>query len=167
VWSRCGKVVEELVAVACVSLSLKTNRISRSVLTGLSLLFWSVSDAQAQDYQVPVDDSFVEGQIRFTGELGVVYRFLWNGQAVNGELAICGIGRFISPRLRTTVRGMARGAVLRINGQEYPFDVSFFTSARTVASMQTEPATCRSTGVPLSRVNGPITLEYASGSWRN
>lgn len=136
-------------------------------LLAVMLFLFGGSSVQAQDYHVSVETSFVAGAIRFTGELGVVYSFLWDAQEANRELVICGIGRYTRPRLRSTVRGMARGATLTINGQEIDFDLTFFTSARTLASMREELATCRSTGIPISRVNGPIELRFAPGTWRN
>jgi hypothetical protein len=123
--------------------------------------------AQAQTFNVTVDDTFVEGDIQFTGELGIVYTFLWRAIAHEGELAICGVGRYMRPRLRTTVRGMLRGASVTTAGQDVPHDLTYFTNARSAQSMRSEQATCRSTGIPLSQVSGGISLTFGDAIWRN
>ncbi|WP_306045114.1 hypothetical protein [Nioella sp. MMSF_3534] len=137
------------------------------LILAMVLLGTAALPSKAQTFEVNVDGSFVDGDIRFTGELGIVYTFLWRAIAQSGELAICGVGRFTSPRLRTTVRGMLRDASINVSGLDIPFDVSYFTSARTVQSMRSEPATCRSTGIPVSQASGGVYLSFGQAIWRN
>ncbi|MGI3183668.1 hypothetical protein [Nioella aestuarii] len=133
----------------------------------LGLVLAVSAPTQAQTFELAVDDSFVESDIRFTGELGIVYSFLWRAVAYEGEVAICGVGRVTRPRLRTTVRGMLRGASIQTSGQDVPLDLTYFTNARSVPALRTETATCRSTGIPLSQASGGISLIFGDAIWRN
>jgi hypothetical protein len=129
-------------------------------------LILSAPTAQAQDVGIPVDSEFMEFDIRFTGELGVVYTGLWDARIINNQIAICGVGHLRSPRLRSTVRQMARDGQLEINGQTYAFDLTYFPRVQSEGALRSAQATCRSTGVrPSGRWS--VRMEFGRGTFRN
>lgn len=129
-------------------------------------LAFAATPVAAQEFQVPVDDTFVEGDIRFTGQLGTVYFFEWKLIARGDRLAVCGIGYVRDSRLRETVRGMARGGQITVDGRDYPVDLSFFSRARTRNALSSGTANCRVTQAPLPR-SGGVNMRFGSGTFRN
>ena len=93
------------------------SKLIRSALLAGACVIATLGSANAQEFQTPVDANFNEGDIRFTGELGTVYTFMWDARAVDGRIAICGVGYLRDSRLRGTIRDMARaGLVLNLAG---------------------------------------------------
>jgi len=130
-------------------------------------VFFAVSPAvQAQtiaaDFSVAIDGDFSESDIRFTGELGVVYRFMWDVRAVNGQIAVCGTGVFLRARARSAVRGMLRDGYVEYAGVRILEDLSYFTRANTVNAMRAGQANCRY-AADSTRRSGPLTLVFGDG----
>jgi len=122
--------------------------------------------ATAQEFQVPVTSSFTEGEIQFTGGFGPVYYFMWNATAVEGRVAICGTGYLRDPRLRSTIRDMARDGEFMVGGRVYPIDLRFFSRSRTQNSMASDTANCLVTEAPVPS-SGGVRLSFSSGTFRN
>jgi len=146
-------------------MSLSFFRAVRAALSAAVILS-ATTTAQAQEFGVPVDGNFSEFEIAFTGGLGVVYRGVFDVRAVEGQIAICGVGHLRDSRLRSTIRDMARNGAFILNGQEYPFDMRYFSRARTINSIPSTEATCRLTGVAAPR-SGSVNLRFGNGVFRN
>ena len=138
----------------------------RAFAVSLFILFSMSPGVQAQtvaaDFSVPIDGDFSESDIRFTGELGIVYRFMWDARAVNGQIAVCGTGVFMRARGRSGVRGMLRDGYVEYAGARILEDLSFFTRANTVNAMRAGQANCRY-AADSTRRNGPLTLVFGDG----
>ena len=128
----------------------------------LSLACAAPAQTVPADFSVAVDGDFTESDIRFTGELGTVYRFMWDARALNGRIAICGTGVFLRSRARSTVRGMLRDGYIEYGGARILEDLSYFTAANTVNAMRAGEANCRYVS-DSSRRNGPLSLFFGDG----
>ncbi len=136
------------------------------VIAVVTFILITSAPVQAQDFQRPVDSSFVEHEIRFTGELGVVYTYRWNLSAQGNRLAMCGIGYLRDSRLRNTVRDMARDGELVVDGQTYRVNFSFFSRASSRNALASGTANCIVTQAPLPR-SGSAQMRFGSGVFRN
>jgi hypothetical protein len=146
----------------------KLTRFTASVRTLAAALALSLSGAaaSAQEFQVPMDASFSEGSIQFTGEFGHVYYFRWNARPHQGQVAVCGAGYLRDIRLSGTIRDMARNGEVRVGDTVFPVDLSFFTRARTRTALATTPATCRVVG-PIPRGATSANIRFGDGVFRN
>lgn len=138
----------------------------RKFAVSLFLLIGTIPAVQAQtvaaDFSVAIDGNFTESDIRFTGELGTVYQFMWDARVVNGQIAICGTGVFLRGRARSAVRGMLRDGYIEYAGVRVLEDLSFFTRANTVNAMRSGQANCRYVS-DSTRRNGPLNLVFGDG----
>ncbi|MEM7723559.1 MAG: hypothetical protein AAF376_14480 [Pseudomonadota bacterium] len=119
----------------------------------------------AQETQIPVEDDFVVYDVNFTGELGTVYQAMWTARIHEDRVMICGIGALRSDRLRSTIRRMARDGQIRVDGQEYDVNLTFFTRASTPSAMRSGMANCQLTSAPAPQAGG-VQLRFGYGRIR-
>lgn len=138
----------------------------RTLAFSLFVVLGTISAVQAQtiaaDFSVQIDGNFTESDIRFTGELGTVYQFMWDARVVEGQIAICGTGVFLRGRARGAVRGMLRDGYIEYGGARVLEDLSYFTRANTVNAMRRGQANCRYL-TDSTRRNGRLTLIFGDG----
>jgi len=132
----------------------------------LGLVPTAEAQTAAADFTVEIDGDFTESDIQFTGELGIVYRFMWDARVVDGQIAVCGTGVFVSSRVRNTVIGMLRGGHIDYGGVQVLEDLTYFNRANTLNAMRSGQANCRYAS-DSTRRNGPLSLVFGDGVFRN
>ena len=132
---------------------------------------WSPFVAQAQNvgdqFQVPISDRFIEGEIGASGEFRQIYTFLWDVTVVNDRVAVCGVGYFRELRARTVVNQSLRNATISLNGEVIQTGIQFFSRAMTRERMPTTPATCVLTAAAVPRGEVNLELFIGGGTIRN
>jgi len=135
------------------------------------IVVWSPLDAQAQNvgdqFQVPVSDTFIEGEIGASGEFRRIYGFLWDAIGVNGRIAVCGVGYFREPRARAVVNQLLGNATISLNEEVIHTSIRFFSRAMTDRRLTTTPANCVLTAAEIPQGRVEITLNIDGGSFRN
>jgi len=145
-------------------------RVLKVLSVACALGFVSVA-AQAQnvgdEFQVPVTDRFIEGEVGGSGEFRRIYAFLWDVIVVNDRIAVCGVGYFREPRARTVVNQSLRNATISLNGEVIQTGIQFFSRAMTSRRMPATPATCVLTAAAFPRGGVDIELFIGGGTIRN
>lgn len=118
------------------------------------------------DYQVTPNADFQEERIRFSGGVAPPFTILFDIQARNGQLAICGVTHLREGRFGSTMRRMLRGSTIIVGSQEIPVDLRFFARARTAQTLRTTSANCALTGIGLPPRGTGVGLRLAPGTIR-
>ena len=136
----------------------------KKILLGASLLVWASSAAVAADYVVPAGDGFRDDELRWDS-IGKAYEFRWAVTVIDSQIAVCGVGRFLSPVTFVQTRGVLRKAAVMFEGRSILSDLSFFNTVDANVPLEGASATCRSTGQKAPK--GEFGVELAiSGSAR-
>ncbi|MCU9846783.1 hypothetical protein OEZ60_02090 [Defluviimonas sp. WL0024] len=133
------------------------------ITTIASLLFAHAS--VAEDFQVPVDDSFVEGGLNIQG-YGKVYRFMIGILDDKTQIFVCGVGIFPDASSAYGARRITQRAGVTLNGKVILRGLSFFARAPKGADLKKQKATCRGTGVTPPKGKATFGISWPSGAIR-
>lgn len=131
-----------------------------------ALLLIAAPATAAEEFMVPIDDSFGRGTVTVNG-YGRAYVYRWNVINRNGLLAVCGTSYFPDASSAIGVRRMMRRAEVRLSGKRILRDLSFFNQVRSESGLETGKSTCRTTGVPAPKSrDGRARIVWPSGGIR-
>jgi len=139
-------------------------RITNVLLAAVMLLATGAGTAAlAADpkvFTVPVDDSFHENEMKWTGGVGTSYVYRYNLIDREGTLALCGAGYFTSPHSSRQTRSLMRKGTLRINDQVVLKDLSYFSKVKRLEDLDGAQANCMLTNAktPRSRITWGIDM---------
>jgi hypothetical protein len=132
---------------------------TKAFLLSLALLVPAATAALAADFTVPVDGDFSSGDLTWTGQ-GKSYEMLWTPTLIDGRIAVCGAGRFVTPHGRSQSQKILRAARVRHNGKVILSDVTFFTIVGGRDDLRSAKATCRLTDATPDRTTNEFVLEW-------
>jgi hypothetical protein len=81
--------------------------------------------------------------------------------AIEDRIAVCGVGRFLTPVTSHQARALMRKAAVLYGDRAILQDLTFFTTVDTRGSLEGLDATCRLTSQPAP--NGEFKVELAIG----
>lgn len=121
----------------------------------------------AQDYMVPVDDSFSEGAFKWEGDVsGVSYEYVYGLAVIDGKVAACGAGKMLDATLAPATRSFMRKSHVEYNGKIVLKDLGFFTKVAKNGDLRAAKATCKLTTVPANVTGGEFLFVIAGGRVR-
>lgn len=120
--------------------------------------------ADAADYTMSAGEGYVDDAFTWTG-IGTGYEFRWGVEIIEGRIAICGVGRFLSPHTRNQTKAVMRKAQIIYGGKTILSDITFFNTVKTRGPLEGQQATCRDTGVAAPQGKFDIHME-AGGTAR-
>lgn len=121
----------------------------------------------AQDYTVPVDDSFSEGAFEWQGDFpGVSYEYVYGLAVIDGKVAACGAGKLLDATLADPTRGFMRKSHVEYKGKVVLKNLGFFTTVKSHEDLRAAKATCRLTSVPANVTDGQFLFVIAGGNVR-
>ncbi len=132
---------------------------TKAFLISLALLVPAATAALAADFTVPVDEDFTSGDLTWTGQ-GKSFEFLWTPALIDGRIAICGAGRFVTPHGRSQSQKILRAATVRHNGKVILSDVTFFTIVGGKDDLRSAEATCRLTDATPDRTRNEVAINF-------
>lgn len=136
-------------------------------IIALSSALFATSVA-AQDYTVPVDDSFSEGAFEWTGDAsGASYEYLYGLAAIEGKVAACGVGKMLDATLAPATRDFMRKSHVEYNGKVVLKGLGFFTKVKKNGDLRAAKATCRLTTIPANVAGGEFMFVIAGGRVRH
>lgn len=125
------------------------------------------SPVAAQDYTVPVDDSFSAGTFEWEGDVpGVAYEYVYGLAAIDGKIAACGAGKMLDATLAPGTRQFMRNSHVEYKGKVVLKGLGFFTKVKKNADLRAAKATCQLTTVPATAKGGEFLFVIAGGRVR-
>ena len=138
----------------------------RAITAVAALLFSTIPAVAANDFQIPIDDTFGGGTLTVNG-YGRGYMFRYHVIESDNQLAVCGASYFPDASSASGFRRILRKAVVEIDGRKLLRDISFFNQVRSEAQLEAGVSTCRNTGVPVpASRSGEIYIVWPSGGIR-
>jgi len=95
--------------------------------------------------QRKVDDTWIEGQVRWT-EGPPSYKYMWIAWPADGTVMFCGVGKWVSGNLRSQTREVIKDRGFFIGDTLYYNDITFFADVSASAKLIGAQANCVSTG---------------------
>ncbi|MCY1125956.1 hypothetical protein OU426_03735 [Frigidibacter sp. RF13] len=117
------------------------------------------SAAWAADFAIPVDGDFWVDDITWPTQ-GKGYEFRWLVIEHDGQLAVCGAGKYVNVSNKTQTRDLMRKAKVTLDGKPILKDLTFFTQLKSNADLATAKATCRDTGAKAGK-NSKVGLDIS------
>ncbi len=126
-----------------------------------------VGAATAKDVEIPVDEYFHEGNIAIDSGIGRAYEFLIDLKVIEGQLAVCGVGKFLDPGTMQFARSMMRKGKVSLNGGVILKDLNFFTTRKKNDDLRRAQAICRLTGIaPPKGDKNDVSIDLGFGVYR-
>lgn len=123
-----------------------------------------VQGVQAADYAMTAGEGYVDDAFTWQ-QIGKGYEFRWGVEVIEGRIAICGVGRFLSPHTRNQTKAVMRKARIIYGGKTILSDITFFNTVENKGPLEGQQATCRDTGVAAPQGKFDIHME-AGGTAR-
>ena len=115
---------------------------------------------------VPIDDSFNDADVRWTGATAGGYEAFIGLKNNGGMFEFCGAGVVTNIQLRASVNSMLRGCKLQINGKTVLKNCQYFARARSSNALPKTPANCALTNMKAQKIE-TIDFQYGDGTFRN
>ena len=108
------------------------------------LVGFGAEKAQAQEFEVLVDETFTQSEIEFISGVAPHYTVIYDLRLVNGQVTICGSGYLRDRRFNSTIRDMLRNSTLQVGGRLVSVNLTYFSRAHTRIALRSMPANSRS-----------------------
>ncbi|MEZ5887266.1 MAG: hypothetical protein R3D56_10350 [Paracoccaceae bacterium] len=117
------------------------------------------STASASDFAIPVDGDFWVDDVTWPSQ-GKGYEFRWLVILHDGQLAVCGAGKYVNVSNKSQTRDLMRKATVSLDGKPILKDLTFFTQLKSNADLASAKATCRDTGAKAGK-NSKVGLNIS------
>lgn len=87
-------------------------------------------------------------------------------KALEGQIALCGVGVVTNSQLNSAVRNALRGGVLRLDGKPTIKNFTYFAKARSVSALDKTKANCKLSGIS-ARKRVDVDIKLGDGTFRN
>ncbi|WP_284164437.1 hypothetical protein [Frigidibacter sp. SD6-1] len=131
----------------------------RLLFLGTALAMAFASTAAAADFAIPVDGDFWVDEVGWQTQ-GKGYEFRWLVIEHDGQLAVCGAGKYVNVSNKTQTRDLMRKAKVTLDGKPILKDLTFFTQLKSNADLSAAKATCRDTGAKAGK-NSKVGLDIS------
>ncbi len=135
-------------------------------LVAATLLTCQAAGAADKVVSIPVDSDFQSADMRWNNATAGGYDALVALKALDGQIALCGVGIVTNSQLNRAIRRALLGGVLKLNGKTVVKNFTYFAKARSVRALPKSKANCKLTGVNANK-QVQIDFEYGDGTFVN
>ena len=114
-------------------------------------------------HTIPASDKFGTGKVEWDENLGT-YSYLWGVTELNGEILICGVGKYSNPAAKPETHDVMRRVRAELAETPILTDMTFFSEVGPDADLRQQVANCSRTGVPVPSGSWTVILKAPRSS---